>query len=111
MHYEKDTHGPVCLFMPIGSKKSLFEGLRVASFLDAVKNISRQNISSRIFPAIVKIIEDNWPMSRRLESGSLNPCVEVVAHFNLVALVGLSSQKGCDVFRFYGVDGMRVRCP
>lgn len=46
-----------------------------------------------------------------LDPRSLDPCVEIVAHFILVVFMELSSQEGCDVFRFYGVDGRAGEVP
>jgi len=46
-----------------------------------------------------------------LDPRSLDPCVKIVAHFILVVLMELSSQEGCDVFRFYGVDGSAGEVP
>ena len=46
-----------------------------------------------------------------LDPGSLDPCVEIVAHFTFIALMELSSEEGCDVLRFYGVDGSPANMP
>lgn len=46
-----------------------------------------------------------------LDPGSLDPCVEIVAHFTFIVLMELSSEEGCDVFRFYGVDGSPAKIP
>jgi hypothetical protein len=39
------------------------------------------------------------------DPGSLDSCVEVIAHLTFITLVELSSEKGRDVVRLYGVDG------
>ena len=40
-----------------------------------------------------------------LDPGSLDSCVEVVAHLAFILVVKLSSEKGCDVLRLDAMNG------
>ena len=40
-----------------------------------------------------------------LDPGSLDACIEVIAHLTLVILMELSAKEGGDIVRFHGVNG------
>ncbi len=45
------------------------------------------------------------------DPGSLDSCVEVIAHLTFIFIVKLSSEEGCDVVRLDGVDGGAGQMP
>ena len=46
-----------------------------------------------------------------LDPGSLDACIEVVAHLTLVSLMELSAKESGDVVRFDGVNGSAGEMP
>jgi hypothetical protein len=39
------------------------------------------------------------------DPGSLDACVEIIAHLTFIVPMKLSAKEGCDVFRLYGMNG------